>query len=361
MHKVLNYGSALQAYALQHYISKLGYDAELIDYVFPNGSRKKQQTLKQKILSIIKKLLSGGFIKEHRFKKFYDNYYILSKKQYITPDELKKANLQYDIYMTGSDQVWNPIHIKNDFSFFFPFKIPNSSRKVSYAASISVSRLDDSLKPTFKKLLESYSSISVRESSGVVIIEDLLGRKAEHVCDPTLLLTKDEWSDLVKDREVPYEKPYILVYILSYAYNPYPEINNIIDIIQQKLGLHLIILDGRLKDFKRKNATVIKNAGPLEFINLVKNSSFIITTSFHGTAFALNFGVPFYSVIKDYSGVDDRMLDLLKKTQNEDKAILYTKVLNRDNEINMDINDIENFRKSSEQCLQKILNRVNSR
>ena len=227
--------------------------------------------------------------------------------------------------MTGSDQVWNPKHIKDDYSFFLPFA-PEGIKKVSYASSFSTAEIPDELKTIYKEFLDSYSAISVREKSGIKIIQELVGKDVEMVCDPTLLLSKDEWNELIKDLPNPIGTPYILAYILRYAYDPYPEINRIIDTVQNELGLHLVILDGSLSDMKRKNATVIKNAGPLEFLNLVKNASFIITTSFHGTAFALNFGIPFYSVIKDRSGFDTRMIDLLEISDNFEHTVILNHI-----------------------------------
>lgn len=325
MHKVLNYGSALQAYALQHYISSLGHDAELIDYIFPNGSRIARLTLKQRLTYPVKSLLSGKLRKKLRFQKFYKKYFVCSDERFNSPEELSNAKFDYDILMTGSDQVWNPKHIKDDYSFFLPFA-SEGTKKVSYASSFSTAEIPDELNPIYRKFLDSYSAISVREKSGVKIVKELVGKDAEMVCDPTLLLSQDEWSGLIKDMPNPIGQPYILAYILRYAYDPYPEINRIIDEVQKELGFHLVILDGSLADMRRKNATVIKNAGPLEFLNLVKNASFIITTSFHGTAFALNFGIPFYSVIKDRSGFDTRMIDLLEISGNLEHAVILNQI-----------------------------------
>ena len=326
MHKVLNYGSALQAYALQHYVSSLGHNAELIDYIFPNGKRKARLTIRQRLIYPIKSLLSGKMRKKSRFQKFYRKYFVCTDKRFNSPEELSKAKFEYDILMTGSDQVWNPKHIKDDYSFFLPFA-SEGTKKVSYASSFSTAEIPDELKPIYREFLDSYSAISVREKSGAKIVKELVGKNAEMVCDPTLLLSKDEWNELIKDFPSPIDKPYILAYILRYAYDPYPEINKIIDAVQNELGLHLVILDGSLSDIKRKNASVIKNAGPLEFLNLVKNASFIITTSFHGTAFALNYGIPFYSVIKDMSGFDTRMIDLLDCIRCDNRLVKYNSSL----------------------------------
>ena len=224
--------------------------------------------------------------------------------------------------MTGSDQVWNPLHVKDDTSFLLPF-VDKKATKLAYAASFATTEIPSHLKEKYSELLSEYKAISVREKSGITLAESLTGKKAELVCDPTLLLSKEEWSNLANQVPQRIKEPYILAYILTYAYNPYPEIDNIINEIQNKLNLKLVILNGSIKDLKRKNSIVIKDAGPLEFLNLIKNASFIITTSFHGTAFALNFEKPFYSIIKSFDNTDSRMLSLLEYVEAKDRAIIY--------------------------------------
>lgn len=321
MHRVLNCGSALQAYALQKYISDSGHEAELIDYIFPN---KKKSTVINKAVRILKDIYSGRFKTKIKFKNFYKNHYNFSTTQYKSKEAFAEARLEYDLLLTGSDQVWNPIHIKDDFSFFFPCA-PLNIPKYSYAASFSASSIPSELKPVFSKYLKSYAGISVREKSGITIVEELTSRTPEYVCDPTLLLNKEQWTEIARGYGIKNIKgPYILVYILGYAYNPYPGIWEIVKYVQSKLNHKVIIIDGKMSN-DLHNCTQIKHIGPLEFVNLIKDSSFIITTSFHGTAFALNFEKPFFSVIKDYSGFDTRMADLLEKTHTSDRAVIYNK------------------------------------
>lgn len=323
MHKVLNYGSALQAYALLHFVRSLGLNAELIDYIFPNRSKRK---LSSCLLNVLSDIVTGKCIKERRFREFYKNYYRCSFCRYYTKQEFSEANLNYDILMTGSDQVWNPIHIKDDFSFFFPF-VNSGKKKVSYASSFSVSTLPDNIKASFTNYLKTYSHISVREKSSVKIVKDLIDIEPAVVCDPTLLLTADDWSNMIANYPKPMKEPYILAYILRYSYDPYPEIFNIIEFVQKKYGYHVVMLDGSINDIKRKNTSIIKTAGPLEFLNWIKNASFIITTSFHGSAFALNFQIPFLSVIKDRTHSDNRMIDLLETCGCSDNIITYNQDL----------------------------------
>ncbi len=322
MHKVLNYGSALQAYALQKIVSDAGYEVELIDYIFPNKKGKKS------IVSIIKKIflyilfgVSTGK-KQKKFNHFYDEFYCCSKQVYYSPQDLAKCPPIYDVYITGSDQVWNPIHIKNDNSFLLDF-VPDVAAKISYASSFSTKDIDDTLLPRYAKYLSRYKCLSVREQSGADLVCKIISKRADIVCDPTLLLNKENWKTLISKQKPLIKKPYILAYILRYAYDPYPEINKILSDIQRLFsGMHIVFLDWSFVNSFRKGASVMKNAGPVDFINLVSNASFIVTTSFHGTAFAINLEIPFYSVVSKYNK-DTRMTDLLDVVGAQDRAICY--------------------------------------
>ena len=329
MHRVQNYGSALQAYALQEYINRLGYDAELIDYIFPNGEHKQRRPLKKRIKSTLFKWAFYLPIlrKSKRFARFYEAHYKCSEQQFANPESLKDYDYPYDILVTGSDQVWNPIHILTDTSFFLSFAQPHTP-KVAYAPSFSVASVPEGFDKAIRPYLEAYNHISVREKSGLDIVRSLIHREVPMVCDPTLLLTSEDWGKLAEQSSYKIKGPYILVYVLHYAYNPYPEINTIIEKVQQELNLPLILLDAPLLEMRFKNARFIKDAGPLDFLYLVKHASYVITTSFHGTAFALNFGIPFYSVIRDRSGFDTRMMDLIDAVE-ADRAIVYNQPIDR--------------------------------
>lgn len=338
MHRVQNYGSALQAYALQAYISKQGYAAELIDYIYPNVKHKQRVPLKKRIKHLLFELFFARPLrrKSKRFERFYSSFYKCSAEQFPSADSVMAHDYPYDILVTGSDQVWNPIHVLNDMVFFLPFARPHTPT-IAYAPSFSVASIPQEYIGTIRPYIEAYDYLSVREKSGLDIVRSLTNREAELVCDPTLLLTSEEWGALAEMSDYVITEPYILVYVLSYAYNPYPDINAIIEQVQQELELPLILLDAPVLDMKFKNARFIKDAGPLDFLRLMKHASFVITTSFHGTAFALNFGIPFYSVIRDRSGFDTRMVNLIDAV-GADRAIIYNRPI--DKPIAMDYTDV---------------------
>ena len=356
MHRIINYGSALQAYATLKAVSKFGYEAELIDYIFPN--RRKTSTLLARIKNLALKLFLYLFHgdKEKRFNSFYTDYYNCSKR-FSSPEELKSEHPSYDILLTGSDQVWNPLHTGDDYSFLLSFS-EEGTPKISYASSFSKSILPDEYKAIYAQYLKDYKFISVREASGINIVRELIGKTPFCACDPTLLLSKEEWERLACKGKQLVKGEYVLLYILTYAYNPYPAILNIIEYVKKQINLPIVILDGSLSTNRIKGARNIKNAGPLEFLRLVKNASFVVTTSFHGTAFALNFERPFFSVLSDNPKNDTRMMDLLQAVGADDCALIYNNVI-ENKELSMDYTTITSrikaVRRESSDYLKMIL------
>jgi len=325
MHRVLNPGSALQAYALQRKVLELGYHCEIIDYVFPNNRHRPKDRVKNRLKRNGRAFLSNlrwGFapaIRKKRFQHFYDRCFSLSQQSYRCFEDIHNNPPSYDIYLTGSDQVWNPKHIKDDCTFFLSFCNQTKSPRIAFAASFATNYIPEELRDLYARHLASYNRISVREKSGIKLVSDLTGQKAEVVCDPTLLLDRNEWSRLAELSSIKIKHPYILAYVLNYAFNPHPQVDGMIEQVQARLNMPVVYLNGRLADIRKKNSCVIKKAGPCEFLWLFRHADFILTTSLHGTAFALNFSKPFCSVIENAQN-DSRILSLLQLVGEEDRA-----------------------------------------
>lgn len=358
MHKVINFGSVLQAYALQKHSSSIGYDTELINYDYHPPLQKL--SIYSKLIRLIMKLLFGFLLqrKLKRFNEFSGKNLKIGKVLY-TQENIADAPPNYDTYISGSDQVWNPSFIKNDTSFLLSF-VPESKSRISYASSFAINDIPEQYRRVYAKELSKFKAISVREQTGVEIISSLINKKAELVCDPALLLDRKDWDELANQSMLHMEEPYILVYVLTYMYNPYPEIDRIISNVQKELGnMKLVILEGSKKDYFKSNSKVVKDAGPMEFIYLFKHASFVITTSFHGTAFSIIYGKPFYAVIKDGSSNDDRIPSILKKLGCEKSLINYTglNITNKENlfKLKCDTKKLYNFRESSRQFLKDSL------
>jgi hypothetical protein len=315
MHKLHNYGSILQSYALQKVIREMGYECELIDYIYPNefqfkrnysNNAKSVKSSLSKFLHLFKIFrLSSWWKAEKGMMNFRKKYCNLSKNTYHNPDEIHADVPVYDIYVTGSDQVWNLQYTKGDTTFFLSFV--SSVKKIAYSASSGGERLGKE----YKDLLDQYSHISVRETSGALMLKKLLNKQVQVTLDPTLLLNLNNWKEISSVRKNRYYgEKYILLYILDYSFNPYPYTHHLLRHIKKNTNLKIFSLTKIPKPFK-KNITIIDDADPITFLHLFESASIIVTSSFHGSAFAVNFGIPLYSIIDDQS-TDNRQSDFLK-------------------------------------------------
>lgn len=382
MHKVLNFGSALQAYALLKKVESMGFFAELINYSYPNAEHCKRMGIRffpeRSILRLFIFYLIGCFLlkfpwkfkekkaqqairrfhQQWKFRKFYKNYFKLSSP-YRTIQSLSIAPPQYDIYITGSDQVWNPKFMVGDSNFLLSFVAKNKI-KCSYASSFSCREIPQCDEEIFKKHLGLYNALSVRESSSAQIVFHLIGKKPEVVCDPTLLLNREEWLAVCPAKKLVRCK-YLLVYILHYAYDPYPGILDFVKGLSKKKHLRLVVLNGLKDGYSLDGALHFDDVGPIEFLQLFRDAEVIVTTSFHGTAFALNFKKKFYSVVENANGKDNRISDLLFKCGAEHHLIEgeninqwgAAEVSDKETEL------LEKFRTDSKLYLQKCLGKTN--
>lgn len=326
MHRPISFGSALQAYALQKKINNLGCDAELIDYQYPNAmhgfNNKGIKDIINSFISIIINALYGfpNYRKRKRFNRFHKKNYNLSR-YYPTAESLAQDPPKYDLYCTGSDQVWNALFTKEDTSFLLSF-VSKDSLKFSFASSFAINYVPENIKDKYSKCLSEYQYISVREQSGIKLVDELTGKTAKCVCDPTLLLARNEWDEIANQSDIVIKEPYILVFILAYSFNPYPQVQYVIDEIQRRLNKKVIFLDGRKGDLFHKNSKIIKYAGPAEFVSLIRGADYVISSSFHGVVFSSIYEKPFTAIVKR-GHADSRILSYLDKVGMRDNAVFY--------------------------------------
>lgn len=306
--KTNNYGAELQAYATQAILNKLGYKAEIIDYLFyKNPGHRKTKASKPSFSHSIKKRLTetlypiiaglkaksnngNGLNRERRFNQFHIDNTALSPT-YRTFEELYTQKKDYDIYMVGSDQVWNP----GIYSSLLPYMLtfaPEGRKRIAYASSFGVSSIPDECKWLYKEYLPKFSSIGVREKNAVGMVKELAEKDATWVLDPTLLLDKENWKKVGKS---PYKN--LGNYILLYELTPCPYILELAKHFREKTGMSIIrICKNACAEDKDCTIMNIVDAGPAEFIDLFSKAGMVITNSFHGTAFSINFGKDFYTV-----------------------------------------------------------------
>ena len=315
IHKINNYGSVLQAYALQRACEDLGYKVEIIDYNYPNSfhATKKYASYEDSQPNEpkwIKMLYAFEIIKQHKgIEAFVKKYQKLSTITYNDPSELVKDAPHYDVYITGSDQLWNPRHCHGDPAFLLHFA-PDNALKISYAASIGTNCIPEELKPQYQKLLNRYAHISVRENSAASVIKEIVSKDAIVVLDPTLLLNYKQWNQIAVPKRQ-YKKKYILCYFLNYSFNAFPYVDQLAEYMQKQTGYEIVRVARPPHRLCVPHTHYRIGASPEEFLALVRDAEMVLTTSFHGTAFAVNYGKPVFTVVQDRNASDSRQVSLM--------------------------------------------------
>ena len=243
---------------------------------------------------------------------------------------------EYDVYCTGSDQVWNPRFIANDTTFMLDF-VSDNKPKIAYASSFATDHIPPRFEDLYKKYLSRYNEITVREQSGVELVKKLTGKDACVVCDPTLLIKANDWFELAKDSEISFDKPYILVYFLGYMFDPRPYLYDIVNDIQHKLNLPVYYFNGGFSEMRQPNSKVFKGLGPSEFVYMISNASFLITDSFHGTSFGTIFNIPMIGIVKEKNAGDGRIATLRRRVNSEKSIVQYDSY--KTNDLSFDLND----------------------
>lgn len=284
-HRAINYGAVLQAYALNESIKKLGGNPVTLDYKNPHIEKlyDPNNINYKNFKGFISSLLTYNRKKKKKqaFERFREKY--LTSYNANNLETLETAN--FKCFITGSDQVWNYNMTQFDKAYFLDF-VTDSSKKNSYAASFGFECIPDEYLEEYKKLLENFNNISVREEQGAVIINDLLGRQVESVLDPTMLLSLDDWSNISQIHKN--QEDYILIYTLATSQTLFDFAAN----LAHKTNCKIIYISDALR--KRIKATYAIGVSPEEFLGLFKDAKYIITNSFHGTAFSINFNKPFF-------------------------------------------------------------------
>lgn len=320
-----NYGATLQAVALNHFINSNGFCAENLNYNDVNRV-KNSLSLKQRIVNdlwtkVAVKLIIGNK-KKDKFEEFRRANLKFSEDKWHSKEALAANCPEYDIYLSGSDQIWNPDVMRDDYNYLLAFA-PDSAKKIAYASSFGKSKLPDNKKELYKKYLSRFNSIAVREKSGKDIVKDLLGYEPEQVVDPTLLLNAEDWSKITAYQ--PSEEKYILCYYMPGDKTVCGAIKRISEDLSKKTGYKIVNLG--LKEYYKfvPGMDCRVDAGPADFVNLFLGAEYVVTNSFHGTAFSTNFSKKVYVPInKDLDGTKARhirMVDYLKAIGMENSII----------------------------------------
>lgn len=318
-----NYGSLLQAYALQQTLKSLGFDNHIISderIVYPHKYNQVDSSI-----SLLQKIRrSLGFWKCFlQYKSFRNDYYTklyfdnFRNNDLIVDNEyasfLDLGN-KYDAYIAGSDQIWNPN--KNIFKPFYYLDFTNK-KKISYAPSLGTSVYPDEYKEVVKELLSSFSYISIREKKGEELLSSFIEKDITTVLDPTLLLSKNEWNKIAAktQQNTKYAIGYFLTYNQEY-------INWAIqDAKRRKVKLFFFQINPHVYEYSND----VVAAGPREFISYIKDADFVYTDSFHATVFSIIYEKDFLTFKRFKDGCENdqnsRLANLFQLTDIKNRYV----------------------------------------
>lgn len=321
LHRAQNYGSVLQAFALQKQIEKLGHQAYILDY-YPERYTNKGllKRLKNKssrfnnplVLLIAKLLIYPSYLKKGiQFNKFMD-YLNLEKPSFATNEEGMGRFTDADAYCAGSDQIWNSHWNEGVEKALFLDFVPKGKLCLSYAASIGLSNIPANEIDETKLLLDKFEFLSLREDKGVELVRELGRTDAVQCLDPTLLMSKEEWSlyadDSYKGKE----------YVLTYNLHHDPEIDKCAKAIASKYHLQIRNISYNWHDIVRHGH--LDWCPTVEgFLGLIKNAKYVVADSFHATAFSIIFEKPFIVITPEVAS--SRLSSLLKMLELDDYNI----------------------------------------
>jgi len=378
-----NYGSMLQAYATQLVLDNMEIENETINIDenedFSKGKKKyyltqitnipflktKMGMMKLKLDKKVKKELGKNIsIRDNKYKEFEKNFKLT--RPYKSYSELTEKCNEYSSVIVGSDQLWLPVNVVAN--YYTLNWVPDNINKISLATSFGISQVPNRYRDEYKYFLNRINNLSVREDSGIQLVKSLSGKDAALVCDPTLLLTKQEWMKIQKEEPIIAGK-----YILCYFLGTNIEHRKFAERLREKTGYKIVSLNHadeyvKYSDFFADETPY--DIGPAEWINLIRNAEYVCTDSFHGTVFSLINNTKFYSFerykCKDSKlSTNSRIHSLLKIVDLENRILSGKEniedVLNYKIDFENVNRKLETFRLESKDFLEKAIKRAGNR
>lgn len=339
--RIYNFGSVLQTYALNKYLNNQGVNAETINYVqeyqeeknqslyFPNGS----------IMNFFRNVQIHHYHKQlersrNGFHEFRNNYIQESPKQY-DKQHMDELNDKYDLFICGSDQIWNQRYAGFDVNYLLSF-VKDKQRCISYAASIGNSQLTEEESKTIESHLKDFKYISVREDSAANLIEPLIHRRPDVVVDPVFLLTEGQWNEITTSSRI--NKPYALCYFIG----DIPGMRQFAREMQRNVKMDLVVIRMNLRDWIGRYIRLYETT-PSEFVDLIRSANIVFTNSYHATAFSIIFKKKFWvysyqqkgfssqtriEYLLELCGLPERMINSSSSNIQWNKEVDFTKGMN---------------------------------
>ena len=341
-YKIANYGTKLQAYAVQEKVKAMGYEVEVINYDRKSDFRPS---------SIKKKYLNIKYIKKKLIRNKHDvvpslAYKLKQRKDAINSFDqthygttslikgykgLKVASLKYDAVVCGSDQIWLPESINIPTSTL-EFAAPGCKR-ITFAPSFGVSEIPANKRKQYKKFLENLDSISVRETNAVDLVKDLSGRESKVILDPTLSVSPSVWQELIKESNKKIEGKYVFCYFLGQNEVYRKQVREFADdndlkVVTMPHFKGFFAPDEELTDVQLYDVT------PCDFIKLISEAEYVCTDSFHATVFSILNHIKFFTFERFSSGdknsANSRIYSLLTQLGIPERIVMADAKLNTD-------------------------------
>lgn len=330
-HDVYNHGASLQAYALMHYLESINCSVEIIDYkpdylsnhynffAVDSINWKKNITLKLIYIALKFPIRLWGIQRKNAFDRFKRENLKLTPIRYSSFDELKANPPMADVYICGSDQIWNTLH-KNgkDPSFYLGFS-PVGRVRIAYAASLATDKIYDGYEGFIKSNVDNINYIGIRERSGVELLKSIGINNAQHVMDPAFLLSKEQWNKVSKGD---FNESYVLVY----DFDSDVLVKKLALKIAREKGYKIYTVNPGKFDFADRRFDFV---GPDTFISLIRDAKVVISNSFHAVVFSLIFNTDFYITMRK-EAINIRMSDLLDSLSMKDRLVFDVDAIDLD-------------------------------
>lgn len=299
-HEADNYGAVLQAFALQQTLNKLDVQSEFVCIQAQDAANPDANS--NATTPFMKLIRAEGAKRAALFQQFRNRYMVCSPR--YEKEKLAEINAEYDLFIAGSDQIWNFRIPGADERYFLPFA--DQHKRFSYAASFGSEEIPEKAKPWCAKQLGQFKHISVREESGRQIVKELIQKDAMVTLDPTLLLTREDWERLIDSAG---KEPYVLLFMLKYD----EELASRAKKTAEEAGVALKVVTAAF--MPQFGFSSWSGVGVNDWIGLIAGAESVFTNSFHGTVFSLLFGRPL-SVARlsgELSKRNGRIEELLKR------------------------------------------------
>lgn len=358
-----DYGGMLQAFATQKALDKLGVDSEAIDFdnlktdinkrkwkyflsnildvtIVKEKSRVISKKLRMKFDSSLKEEMAQ---RDAAFDQFCHGGFKVSRK-FESWEDLSSACREYDAVIVGSDQLWLPSNVAGDY-YTLSFA-PDEVKKISYATSFGIGAVPEKMKKQYTNFLSRINFLSARETSGQKIIKACTGKDVQIVCDPTMLLKVEDWSEIASSRLVDGD------YIFCYFMGDNPEQREFVKKLAKKEDCKIVALL-HLDQYISADEDYVNeapyNVGPADFVSLIKNAKFVCTDSFHGTVFSIIFSKDFFTFKrfnkKASLSTNTRLVSLLNRLGLNDRLF----VGNENLEVNLTVKNYPSVQKHLKQ------------